>query len=213
MSPDDSKSSAGKVAIIVAIIGLFGTLLTVVINNWDKIFAAKTITTDTVKNTSTIHNMTFGDTAYVKPSGPNQDSAVSKIPEPDYINIARQICKLFWTNHTNNNVEGLIFSSTIPFDADKKKIITNYDDLRQFYSDSKDKSTLSISTIEINKASELKEKGLLTSKSDTLFGELHLEQDPYIGIISYQTENNSLEAIMIIFKKVDNTLKIAGIED
>ncbi len=203
MSSNESNPSNGKVAITIALITLLGTLITVVINNWDKIFH------------------TSQDITVYKPGEAESDKTKSeesgnnpKNPVPDYESIAKAESIQWWNDRNSNNIDGLVYSSAIPFNADKKEIINSFADLRSYYTKTVgDGQMPALAGVEITKASALKQKGLLGAHADTLFGKLQLEDDPYIGVLSWQREGGSLEYVMIFFKKTNNTLKIAGVED
>ena len=208
----ENSGSAGKVTIIVALIGLFGTILTLVINNWDKIFGATkhTVQTNiTSQNFDTTNKST--DTFYNQPKETDNSSTNEKI---DYKEIARTLCRQWWNDIGNNNVDGLMFYSAVPFSPDKKDIINSQSALRSYYTElSTGNPRPDIFSIEIDNAAELKQKGLLTEKADTLFGNLGMGTDPLLGIISWKRQSGSVETAMVYFKQVDKTLKIVGFED
>lgn len=211
MSSDDSKSSGGKIAIIVALIGLFGTLLTVVINNWDKIFHSSQIAVTTTTNTDSLNKSTNQgiDTQSITLSDTNN---FHTNPVPDY-NIAVTAISQQWLNDIHSsNIDNAISISTTPF-LFHSEVFNNLSDVRDSYSKIAGDNSYTFTITGISKVTDLISQGTLQQRSDTLLGNMFMLDSYIANINSTRISDNHIEKAMILVKKSGNSLKIAGLTD
>lgn len=187
----DSPNSGFKTAVIVAIIGLVGTVVTVVVNNWSKL-----------SNNTTVN----------KPNTPSTTDTVIIPPKPttDFQSMAEAKTNDFLTAFKTRDVGSLVNMASVPFYNDHD-ILTSLADVRaRFEQNFAEKSTAEfplIKSIKIKTIADWKKEGLAPER-DRVLSSLTIPDDSYLGIVEF--EHDGFE---IIFRKVDNDLRVAGIWD
>lgn len=129
----------------------------------------------------------------------------------NYDSLATAMSAQWYENTKSNNIDGLVTLVSVPFYADNQ-ILTSLSEVREFYNkilrEKGEGSTMpALTELKIYKASELRNKGFDITK-DRFFQSMQFEPDPYIALLGF-----SGEYVEVIFRKVDQSLKIAGIWD
>lgn len=197
----DSNTSF-KTAVIVAVIGLIGTLATVIITNWDKIFKPNIIQSEQPNNDDK-QNITGAN----KPENTTSQNTNTSI---NYTLLAESMVSNFLAAFKSRDVDSLVAMSSTPFYNDHDILISLSDVRDRFERNFAGRNSNEfplIKSIKVKTVAEWKSEGLIQG-NDRILGNLNIPDDSYFGVAEF--ENNSL---VIVFRKIGNDLKVAGIWD
>jgi predicted AAA+ superfamily ATPase len=198
----DSNSSV-KTTIIVAVIGLLGTLATVIINNWDKIFKPNTTQYEIPKDNTNKKIL----------SGKNLEESISSVPVNstiDYKIIAESMVSDFLAALKSRDVNALVAMSSTPFYNDHDILISLTDVRDRFEKNFAAKNSNEfplIKSIKVKTVAEWKNEGLI-KENDRIMSNLNIPDGSYLGVAAFEHD-----ALVIVFRKQGNDLKVAGIWD
>ena len=198
----DSNSSV-KTAVIIAVIGLLGTLVTVIINNWDKFFKPNIAQYEPPKDNADKKNLSGTNK-------PESSSSQPSITSSDFKLLAESIVSNYLAAFKSKDVNSLVAMSSTPFYNDHDILISLSDVRDRFeknFAEKKSNEFPLIKSIKVKTVAEGKNEGLIKG-NDRILSNLNIPDDSYFGVAEFEHD-----ALVIVFRKIGNDLKVAGIWD
>ena len=199
----DSNSSI-KTAVIVAVIGLVGTIVTVLVSNWDKLFKPTVMQYEKPKDNADKKDLAG---SIKTESSSSQSSSANLI---DYKSLAETIISNYLAAFKSRDVNSLVAMSSTPFYNDHEILISLSDVRDRFEKNFAEKNSNEfpvIKSIKVKTVAEWKNEGLIKG-NDRILSNLNIPDDSYFGVAEFEKD-----ALVIVFRKVGNNLKVAGIWD
>ncbi|MEO6850595.1 MAG: hypothetical protein ABI203_05900 [Mucilaginibacter sp.] len=204
-------NSSSKTAIIVAVIGLLGTIITVTVNNWNKnatnsINSAQHITQpDSSKNTGYL-DTNVGNT---KIQEPNDDST------HDTKLFAHQLVNNFLKELKLNNINSLVDMSDVPFYYEDKIMLT-LSDLRYVLQRDVPESSKTFPKVKSIKSQTVREweQEHPFKENPTewnVLRSLKIPDNGYISVASLEKADEENASIDFFINKIGSQFKIIGI--
>lgn len=183
------KNSAAKITILVAIIGLIGTLGGAVILNWDKIF--------------------LSDSKNISISPETEKPAID--PKVEVEKLAGKWISAWM----NGDADNFIKLASEPFYFDQKIVLTRSvlreEFIQIFNEKGNDWKRITIESIKVLTAREYQEQGHDLS-SDRIFNKLQLTLDDYVVIVIMELESRK-EGLIMFARREGSEYLIVGTWD
>lgn len=202
---DVKKSS--KSLIVVALIGLIGTLGTAFISNWDKFFPSP--------QTPVSSNIGSQSSKEDKSMGGRESTTSSNFSTVEARREAEKVTAQWFESWQRGDVDVLVKLSSVPFFLDNE-ILISVSDVRDRYQalvqNKKGVGKFRVDNIKSGTIAEYKRLGYVTT-SDRLLSHMQLTDDDIVVLLAVSTNNLEGEGIGFYFRRLGDKVEMAGFWD